>query len=427
MGWIARHRGFALASLTTLCTLGLIYVAYRLVGHAAITAVYEQRAGWFNGLIDQPPARPLRGYWIRWDSAVRMLVIVVLALWAYGAGHYGLRVARVRARWIAAWLCVWWIGVEQLVAPQLIRPLKLQGFYFVRDPDHRPKKAGLPGWNEDSLRCAWAPGDFLETGTNIVFLGDSFTFGHPLPAEQSFPNKVEARLRERFPERDVKIANFGWVSSSPLLSYRRLADIGAKYHPDWVVMCVDMTDFRDEIQWQLMLDKRGIYWFYDEIPITLSLLKAYLPGAFETLHRWSTRGMPKQRYFVVQAPLEETRGQLQPLVQSLARIDDWCKERGARLVVVVLPRSFQYSDREAPGSWESSQYEVLGPFALEPFRFFEDLAKEVDYPIHSLLPAFRQTKVFPTCFESDPHWNDAGTTVAAEDIAALLEREIAAL
>jgi len=363
---------------------------------------------------------------VRWDTAIRTVIVIVLALWAYAAGHYGLRVARVRARWLLVWFAVWWIGVEQLVAPYLIRPLQLQPFYFVRDPDHRPEKAGLPGWNVDSLRCAWEPRDFHEAGLNLVFLGDSFTFGHPLAAEQSFPNKVEARLRERFPDRDVKVANFGWVSSSPLLSFRRLADIGEQYHPDFVVMCIDMTDFRDDIQWQNMLDKRGIYWFYDEIPITLSLLKSYLPGVFGTLHRWSTRNMPKERYFMVNAPLDETRRYLQPLAQNLDRIDAWCKQHGARFVVVVLPRSFQYSDREAPGSWEAGEYAVQGPFALEPFRFFEELALRVDYPIHSLLPAFQQTTVFPTCFERDPHWTDAGTTVAAEDIAALLEREIAA-
>ena len=89
----------------------------------------------------------------------------------------------------------------------------------------------------------------------------------------------------------------------------------------------------------------------------------------------------------------------------------------------VFPRSFQYSDRECPKNWEADQYEVLGPHCLEPFRFFEELAPEVDYPIHSLLDAFRETVVFPTCFEADPHWNPAGYRVCAEAMLPTL-REV---
>jgi hypothetical protein len=92
-------------------------------------------------------------------------------------------------------------------------------------------------------------------------------------------------------------------------------------------------------------------------------------------------------------------------------------------MLVVLPRSFQYSDREAPKDWNRNQYQILGPHALEPFRFFEELQTEVPFSVHSLLPAFQNTDVFPTCFEADSHWNDSGTTVAAEAIAdALIPR-----
>ena len=49
-----------------------------------------------------------------------------------------------------------------------------------------------------------------------------------------------------------------------------------------------------------------------------------------------------------------------------------------------------------------------------PFKYFENIRSKVDYPIHSLLPDFQNTSVFPTCQTGDPHWNEQGTTIAAD-------------
>ena len=61
-------------------------------------------------------------------------------------------------------------------------------------------------------------------------------------------------------------------------------------------------------------------------------------------------------------------------------------------------------------------YRNFGPYIHEPFRYFESVRDEVSYPIYSLLDDFRNTDVFPTCFDRDPHWLPAGARVAAEAI-----------
>jgi hypothetical protein len=425
-----KRRGFLIASISTGVVLALCSGLWLAFGPAIVTDVYEGRSlGFLNDLIERPPTRSLRSYLTRSQSTFEAILASALALYVLTLGLVGAR--RLRWRWpgVLALFLVWWIGVELFAAPHLARQLELQFFYFIRDVDHQPKKAGFPGWNSDSLRIPREPQEFTPESSNLIFLGDSFTFGHLLPPQRAFPQKVEGLLRERHPEWDVKAANFGWNSSSPLLSYRRLEAIGEKYHPDWVVMCVDMTDFQDDIKYRNMLDRRGIYWFYDKIPIALSALKRCLPGVFEWLNACSNGDMPRERYFMVKAPLEETRKHMRPLAENLGRIARWCDEREVGFAVVVLPRSFQYSDREAPRNWEvirDKEYEALGPFALEPFRFFDELRGQVAYPVHSLLETFRDAGVFPTCFEHDPHWNDAGTTIAARAIAAILEREMAA-
>ena len=136
---------------------------------------------------------------------------------------------------------------------------------------------------------------------------------------------------------------------------------------------------------------------------------------------------PTGRFFATEAPLAETRPWFATLRASLERIDAWCKERDARFMLALLPRSYQYSAKEAPNNWEADQYAVLGPHSHAPFRYFAEIEAALAFPVRSLLPTFEQTTVFPTCFADDPHWTPAGHAVCAEALAEWLEPEISAL
>jgi len=185
-----------------------------------------------------------------------------------------------------------------------------------------------------------------------------------------------------------------------------------------------MTDFHDDIKWGNMLERRRLYWFYDKIPFALKAMKTLIPPLFGILHDWTCDNIPKQYYFITEQPLEESRSFMQPTVGHIEKIKDQAAELGAGFALFVLPRAYQYSDRECPDSWDKHAFTVLGPYALEPFRFFAELKDKVDYPIHSLLPAFQETDLYPTCFKNDPHWNEDGAGVAAEAIADALEEMI---
>ncbi len=325
------------------------------------------------------------------------------------------------ARWWSwpVWALVWWLGVETFVSPHLARPLNLRSYYFVLDVDHLP----IDG-NSDNIRSHREPAEFTPEGLNIVFLGDSFTYGYDLEPEETFVQRVETLLQGAYPGLPVRTANFGWTSSSPLLLHRRLVSIGEKYAPDLVVLCVDMTDFRDDILYENMLAQRGIYGVYDKIPLTLQQLRRFFPKQFQRWWQWTNRNMPARPFFVTEQPLEESRPFLEPITRNIDAIAAWCAFRGVHFVVFVLPRHYQYSDREAPRSWEQGRYQILGPYSHEPFRYFAELAGRRAYPIHSLLETFQRTEVFPTCFEDDPHWNAAGARVAGDAMAKVLKGEI---
>ncbi len=425
-GAFSRHRPFLVASATSALLVGGAALVARIWGEDLVRAGHEGRlAPWWNELCHhgEPAALSL----VLTDHRERFIGLLACAagIWTLCAAVYfaarGPRPALVvPLAAIAAWLVF-----ESWAPPYVKRLLWLKNYEIIRDVDHIEKRTG-PEYNSDYLRGAPESARFRPDDLNVVFLGDSFTFGYRLKHSESFPARVGVLLGEAYAGERVRVANFGWTSSSPLLSARRLEAIGAKYSPDVVVLAIDMTDFRDDIRYRDMLARRGLYALYDKTPVALKIFETIAPDLYLTVLLATLGNPPRDRFFVTEAPLEQTRPWIEPLVTNVSRIHEWCRAHSAAFVLVVLPRSYQYSDRESPENWERDRYTVLGPYSLEPFRYFEELSPTVDYPILSLLETFQTTEVFPTCFKNDPHWTAAGAEVAARAIATRLEPVIEA-
>lgn len=418
---------FFLVSVGVLMLVGGGLAAYALFGGGVLRSAYEGKSiAPLNELFHAQGRLDFEFIRKEADELVGGITAVLLAVYSLGCCLWFALRAPHRLRRVAALLVVWWVALELLAAPFLVRVLRLNNYKIIRDVDHRPEVMG-PEWNSDALRATRGREAFRAENMNILFLGDSFALGFRVRGNEAFPIRTGDLLRATFREHPIEVANFAWTSSSPWLSYRRLVEIGEAYAPDMVVQCIDMTDFQDEIRWRNMLARKGIYRLYDKIPVALKVWEKCAPGLFERVLSWSVGGQPLERFFAVKDPLETTRHWFAPLVESLDAIATWCAEHDAAFVVVVAPRSYQYSDRECPSNWEAAEYPVLGPYVLEPFRFFDELSERVDYPIYSLLAVFRDTDVFPTCFEDDPHWNRDGHRVAAGAVARLLEPHVRAL
>ena len=290
--------------------------------------------------------------------------------------------------------------------------------YVVDDVDHRLRAGSAPDLNSDGIRSARAPEEFAPGGFNIIFLGDSFVYGDRLASTEAIPAVFEQIIRRELGREDIQVANFGWPSSSPLLSLRLLRDIGKKYHPRLVLLAVDMTDFSDDIKYRRLLSRHGVYRLLPHIPITfLSVRRAVsLIPALGGVHE-RVFGFPPRRFFITDRPLAATRQHFKHIQENIDEIFRFTtNDLGARFVLFVFPRTYQYSRREAPSNWEAPEYEPLGRYAEEPFRYFEELAGRAPYPVYSLLEDFRRTDVFPTAFDDDPHWNADGARVAAEAV-----------
>ncbi|TDJ73003.1 MAG: SGNH/GDSL hydrolase family protein [Planctomycetota bacterium] len=422
------RRALRVVTVSALITILVLLGGYAAFGDAIVRAAYEGRSplGPLNRMFHFEGRAPFAV--IRRQAAEHFwsVVIFVIALWALFAIVDCAVRAKHRRLVVPLAVLVWWFGVELCAAPFLVFTLRLRQYRIIRDVDHRPPPSADRKWNADGLRSYEEAAAFRPEGLNLVFLGDSFTYGMRVKAAQAFPARVGDFLRGAHPRADVRIANFGWTSSSPLLSYRRLVDIGEKYSPDIVVLCIDMTDFQDDIRYRDMLDRRGLYRLYDKLPITLKLFETIAPEVYKSVLFASVGNPPRARFFVTEAPLEETRPWFEPLVRNVREIHEWCRQRDVDFVLVILPRGYQYSDRESPRSWERDRYTAMGPYVTAPFEYFDELREHADYPIVALLDAFREAEEFPTCFEDDPHWNTTGHDIAAIAIARALSPIVAA-
>ena len=416
---ILRHKRFLLLAGSSLLTLLLVGAVFALGGRELLIDSLKENEGdianWMSNQEAQGTGRNPA------DILFAAFFACALALWVLfvfvGLGF----LQRWKWRWRLLGLPLFYLCTETLVAPHVAVPLKMNDYFYVQDPDHWPGSTDPEfGYNSDALRCPHQPESFRPEDLNVVILGDSFTYGLGLPPEKCFPAKIERMLRQQLAPRTVKVANFGWTSSSPLLSARRLEAIGEKYHPDVVAICVDMTDFGDDLRWASMLDRRGVYRFHAWLPLATHAFKSWAPKKYRDYHFSSLGDPPRKRMFITEAPLDRSREFMTPLADNLDRIHRWCLDHDAEFVVFFAPRGYQYSAKESPRNRYKERVTVLGPHCMEPFRWVQEIAPTKRYPIHSLFPAFKNSRLFPTCFVNDPHWNDNGTTITAQAITPQL-------
>ncbi|MEE8473872.1 MAG: hypothetical protein V3T01_00885 [Myxococcota bacterium] len=328
-------------------------------------------------------------------------------------------------------------GMLFYVFPKLISARMFSRIAQVHDlsVDHRLEPDG-DEINADGIRFRGEPADLHDDDFVVLFLGDSFTYGHKLDYADSYPYVFEDYLDRRQCAARVRAVNFGWVSSSPLLSLRLLREVGYKYRPDLLVYSLDVTDFHDDLRYQRELHRAGQFEF-DWTEVMNVFASAYLPwdpidvrGVFRFKAKppgEEETSLPKDRFFVTALPLEQTRPDIERgVMKNLAAMNAFTRGvLDVPFALVVYPRAYQYSRREAPRNWEDDRYQRLGPFVREPWRYIDEVANELPFPVIDLWPAFENSTRFPLFFRNDPHWNRFGSALAAETVIhELIERRL---
>jgi hypothetical protein len=298
--------------------------------------------------------------------------------------------------------------------------------------DHRPKPNGQ-NINSDGLRFDGEAESLHAEDFVVLFLGDSFTFGTRLRDPHTYPKAVERLANTHSCSQRIQTVNFGWPSASPLLSLRLLRRIGFAYQPDLVVYSLDMTDFLDDLRYERAL-RNADEFEVDTTRVVQQLVDRFAPWLHADLASGSALRallrpgrphavggepeLPTDRFFVTNAPLDETRHWIEAgVMKNLTEIQHFSAETlEVPMALVLYPRSYQYPNDESPASWERHEYDPNGPFVREPFRYFHEVAPELPYPVIDLMTTFEEADEEPLFLVDDPHWNRAGARLAADAV-----------
>ena len=340
--------------------------------------------------------------------------------------------------------------------------------------------------NEDGFRTEHSLADFLSRDIRIVVTGDSFTFGLMVDQDDDFPVQLENILREKT-ARNIGVLNAGVVSYSPLLANFQYAGILKKYKPHIVLHLLDATDIGDDFQYLLDATGIGYDTFdvveEDSVKKALEQLREvrenktgkHFPyydhqprkyyGALFQLARpqlnqiWSAFNFPYRtmrdrfignpyagvrgsyytfkiridgkeetnRFFIYRHPLEKTKPYMESTWDNIQSLAGDVKNDGAQYILAVAPRYHHWNTKEAPKNWEIeklSRYGLNEPYQHEYIKFFNAKKPDADFPILDMLPHFQSTDQFPLCFDTDPHWNEAGNKFVAEFFADYLQDKL---
>lgn len=287
---------------------------------------------------------------------------------------------------------------------------------LIEDPDHRLAPDEKKGINADGIRSKREAEDFIESDFNIIFSGDSYTYGHLLGTKQTPPMQFELIANQQLAPMTIRVANFGWSSSSPYLSLRLLKDIGKKYKPDLVIFILDATDFKDDHFYSSVIEKKSGYEFIVDHPL-LAHFPRKIALATDNYTGWHERwlGYPGSgNYFLFHQPYQKSLPFFESTYQNLVEMNKYVSEQlGAKFIVFAPPRHWQYTDKESPLSWERHNYTPMSEHVLNNFAFWDEKAGEAPFPIVSLLEDFQSSSVYPTTFKKDSHWNPQGARFAA--------------
>ena len=374
------------------------------------------------------------------------------------------------------------VGVRTL-APQTV--LTLKGLY-ISDSEvgfrHRPGFVGhernpeydtLVFIDERGYRVPAEPEARAADAYRVVGLGDSFTFGSGVEAEEVYLERIEDLLRDTgSPGRPVQVVNAG-VGGMGLGNEARLLETdGGVLQPDLVIVGFYVgNDVRDVMcGWdRFVVDRDGFLHWKDEI------INRYWhplrPGEIvrdgtlpERQGIQSTGALPipfkdvlkrnLHSYLFLQRRYDALRARLRPATEGalkeftvfnmealllkkyppeldnawdqvrgiLAQMDAWTHERGARLVIVAIP----IGEQIYPAMWEHTQSLYgLDPtdFDLDkPQRLVSKIGEELGVPVIDVRGALRDAaREGPELYyRKDIHWTPRGHDVAAHEIVRQL-------
>ena len=151
------------------------------------------------------------------------------------------------------------------------------------------------GFRSHDIPTEKLPGDYF-----IVCLGGSTTWGaHAESNADTWPELLEARLRARYPSRNVRVFNFGTSQATVVYSLVAFALIGINVQPDLVIVYHGFNDYGPVSDSRYRIDQAHIFhdlaldgrWHGLQASVPRSWLRSYvITLATGLVDRWAEIG-----------------------------------------------------------------------------------------------------------------------------------------
>jgi lysophospholipase L1-like esterase len=279
--------------------------------------------------------------------------------------------------------------------------------------------------NSEGLRDREYPAGKDPSIYRIVVLGDSFTFGVGVDAEESYPKHLERLLNHDHDLGEGKpvkfeVVNAGVDGYGTEQEYLYLTDLLNRYKPDLVLVGLYSNDIADAMQTIPTMSARN------KLKNRFHVL-SYLRAMLMVLNKRYMKSTDNITLFgIYQDPWPpQVAEAVRKTEDYLKKIRDAAKSQGAKTAVVVIPMCFELGKTE----WEDKGFGALYTdqyLSKNMVRFsdtFAEFGKSEHIPMLPLLRVLRQSTVRPLYFRRDSHWTRDGHRVAAEAIHAYLMKE----
>ena len=267
----------------------------------------------------------------------------------------------------------------------------------------------------------------------ILMLGDSFTWGYGVEANQTFSELLQQKINGNGVHADV--INAGATSYSPILEYLLLREKGVSLRPDVILLNFDLSDLQDDYlrEQTALLDSEGNLIKVLNPEKNTFLLKIYkrlkVVELVNGMFIWLDRILPPpaqldEQYF---SEIKYDRDGISRYRQMVDEETHWnrtfhyldliaelSRKNNITFILSIYPYGHQVSKLE----WAEGKHNLGFSNDLVYSSRVENILEEYAQRNHilfvSMFPHFKNSTDHPLYFPYDGHFNQNGHLVAAE-------------
>lgn len=291
----------------------------------------------------------------------------------------------------------------------------------------------------------------LDPAVPVLVLGDSFAFGWGVEFDKAFPSLVEQQLKQTV---SARIINAAVPGTGPSDQLRLLKKLWPVERPAVVVVALfvgnDFTDVGMGGAEQFLIEDGFL--FRNALGNASSgpaetlgrallrrsrLLQALAPLRQRWFGSMGDSALPREwdewlREFALvhlAEPPERTRLAIKQTLGVLDEMADYCGPRSARLLLLIVPRSYQVYERESAAMRKALAVSPEQVDLDKPQRVLREWAARAGVDAVDLLPSFRrraaeapESRLF---YFPDAHLTAEGHSLAAEALHPVLRAAVA--